>query len=417
MNRRRFLGGAALGSCAFVLTGCPFSFEQGLYNDCRATGTQPVLRNPLVLAAWNGLRPDFVWDCHVHLFGNGGSRSGIYVNPQFNEPATIAGKVRRAFFMNAGCGGADDARLDEGVVARLARLMDDFPPGAKAMLLAFDFTYDADGKRREDLTTFSVSNDYAARIARTRPDRFEWIASVHPARADAVAALEDAKRNGARAVKWLPQSMAIDMRSNAAKATYATLARLDLPLLVHVGEEQAVEGAKRHDLGNPLFLRHALDAGVRVIAAHCATLGESADLDASHPLAPEVANLDLLARLFAERRYDGLLFADISAVAQANRAESLPRLVSTKAWHARLLNGSDYPLPGIMPLFSVGAIARAGLIEPEAVPVLKELRHVNPLLFDFVLKRSLHSGGQRLPASVFETRTFFERTTTLKGNT
>ena len=123
-----------------------------------------------------------------------------------------------------------------------------------------------------------------------------------------------------------------------------------------------------------------------------------------------MANIDLLARLFGERRYDGLLFADISAVAQVNRMESLPRLVSATAWHGRLLNGSDYPLPGIMPLFSVGAIARAGLIDDEAVPVLKELRHANPLLFDFVLKRSLRSNGVRWPASVFETRPFFDRT-------
>ena len=40
--------------------------------------------------------------------------------------------------------------------------------------------------------------------------RFEWIASVHPYRRDAVAALGQAVRNGARAVKWLPAAQGMD---------------------------------------------------------------------------------------------------------------------------------------------------------------------------------------------------------------
>lgn len=71
------------------------------------------------------------------------------------------------------------------------------------MLLAFDFTYDETGKRREDLTTFSVPDAYARKIAQMRPDRFEWIASVHPYRRDAIAALEAARAGNARAVPAL----------------------------------------------------------------------------------------------------------------------------------------------------------------------------------------------------------------------
>jgi mannonate dehydratase len=37
------------------------------------------------------------------------------------------------------------------------------------------------------------------------------------------------------------------------------------------------------------------------------------------------------------------------------------------------------------------------------------IREHNPLLFDFVLKRHLSSGGKRFPKSVFETRSFFDR--------
>jgi len=46
-------------------------------------------------------------------------------------------------------------------------------------------------------------------------------------------------------------------------------------------------------------------------------------------------------------------------------------------------------------------------VAEKAAPVLKEIRLHNPLLFDFVLKRALRSGGKAFPASVFETRKFF----------
>ena len=129
-----------------------------------------------------------------------------------------------------------------------------------------------------------------------------------------------------------------------------------------------MEGAGRHDLGNPLALRHPLDAGVRVVAAHCASLGESPDLDAdADPArAPRVRNIDLFARLMREPRYAALLHGDLSAVTQANRAGPCPEILDAAAWHGRLLNGSDYPLPGIMPIFSVQGFVRAGLLDEAA---------------------------------------------------
>ena len=370
-----------------------------------------VLRDPLVLAAWEGLRPDRVWDCHAHLLGNGRSGQGIWVNPDFDRPTTLPARARRTMFLNGACVQGDEARFDDAMVQRLRLVADQLPPGAKLLLLAFDFTYDDTGRKREDLTTFSISHAYAARVARSHPARFEWVASVHPYREDALAALAEAKAGGARAVKWLPSAMGIDLAWPRCRDFYAALRRLDLPLIVHVGEEQAVPGAARHEYGNPLLLRHPLAEGVRVVAAHCATLGASPDLDANPDpaKAPDVSNFKLFARLMDEPRYEGLLFGDLSAVAQVNRAEYLPALLARLAWHARLLNGTDYPLPGIMPLFSVYGLVKAGLLDEGAVPVLRELRQANPLLFDFVLKRSLRHQGERFADRVFETRPFFDR--------
>ena len=86
----------------------------------------------------------------------------------------------------------------------------------------------------------------------------------------------------------------------------------------------------------------------------------------------------------------------------------LARVLEEERWHARLLNGSDYPLPGVMPIYSVNYLVSLNLLEAAAAPVLREIRLHNPLLFDFVLKRHLHSNGKRFGTGVFQTRSFFE---------
>jgi mannonate dehydratase len=95
-------------------------------------------------------------------------------------------------------------------------------------------------------------------------------------------------------------------------------------------------------------------------------------------------------------------------VQQINRKTSVVRtLLERDDWHPRLLHGSDYPLPGIPVLTRAPRLADAGLLDAAAVPVLAAIREHNPLLFDFVLKRSLAAGGRRWPAAVFETRRHF----------
>ena len=398
---------ASLGPLA-ALGGCKFSFEQGLFNACRAKVDPAIL--PVVHEAWVGLDVERVWDVHAHLFGNGLSGKGIWLNPEYDSPASSAG-IRRMFFLDGACGGKDDKSTDDAIIGRIGKLVDELPWGVKVVLLAFDAAHDESGARRKDLTAFWVPNEYVARVAKMRPERFEWTASIHPYRADALAALEAAKRERARAVKWLPPAMGIDLANPRCRPFYDALKRLDVPLLVHVGAEEAVRGAAQPAYANPLLLRHPLDDGVRVIAAHCATMGESADLDSdrSPEKAPQVRNVDLFARLMGERRYEGLLFGDLSAVTQANRAEHLPLLLERQEWHARLLNGSDYPLPGILPLFSLSGLVAAGLLEEKQLPPLQSLRESNPLLFDFVLKRSLRYRGSRFADAAFETRGFFLR--------
>jgi len=109
-----------------------------------------------------------------------------------------------------------------------------------------------------------------------------------------------------------------------------------------------------------------------------------------------------------DRRFEGRLFGDLSAITQINRAvPALASVVARSEWHTRLLNGSDYPLPGIMPRYSVNYLVELNYIEPAIAPLLTEIRQHNPLLFDFVLKRNVRVNGKGFAAAVFETRAFF----------
>ena len=383
--------------------------EQGFWNPCRVGLPLALARHELVRAAWDGLDPAKVWDAHAHLVGTGDSSSGIVVNPAMDSLLNPASYARRLFFLNAGCAyDVPGGSVDRAYVRRMLNLMSGMRRGVKLLLFAFDRAYGEDGKRQDALTGFYVPDGYAREIAREHPRYFEWVASIHPYRADCVSALEEAKRDGARAVKWLPGAMGMNPASPRCDRFYEAAARLKLPVISHAGLERAVLGTDTQDFGNPLRLRRALDAGVRVVVAHCASMGQDRDLDKG-PNGPLLDSFELFSRLMGLPQYEKRLFGDISAMTQVNRAgPALAKVIEREEWQARLLNGSDYPLPGVMPIFSVDYLVSLGLVQGSAAPVLKEIRAHNPLLFDFVLKRHLRSNGKSLAKSVFETRAFFE---------
>jgi mannonate dehydratase len=337
----------------------------------------------------------------------GDGNTGVWITPQMSSVLHPVQNLQRRFYLNASCT-EREGRVDQDFVTRLLQCIDVFPSGAKVMLLAFDFHYDEQGERQEDLSAFYVPNRYAATLAQRFPDRLEWICSVHPYRADAIDELQWSVSQGARAVKWLPSAMGMDPASPKCDPFYQALIRFNLPLLTHGGEEQAVASAAAADFNNPLRLRRPLDQGVRVIVAHCASLGESIDTDHG-PNGSRRENFELFERLMNEARYERQLFGEISALTQANREESVvATLIRRVEWHPRLINGSDYPLPGVIPLISPRRFAKQGFLTETQAEVLSEIRGYNPLLFDFVLKRSLVSGGQRFTPVVFESRRVFE---------
>jgi mannonate dehydratase len=201
--------------------------------------------------------------------------------------------------------------------------------------------------------------------------------------------------------------MGIDPLSKQCQSFYQAAADLNMPIISHSGLEKAVQGGNQ-DFGNPLRMRRALDAGVKVVLAHCASEGDDIDLDQGEN-AERVKSFTLFARLMDEPRYHSLLYGDISAITLRNHAWVIASLLQRQDWHHRLLNGSDYPLAGIVPLFDLDKLVSNNLLAQDSVSLLYTLQNYNPLLFDLALKRLLHSDHISFPASVFETRRFFTR--------
>jgi mannonate dehydratase len=105
-----------------------------------------------------------------------------------------------------------------------------------------------------------------------------------------------------------------------------------------------------------------------------------------------------------EKRYQGLVFGEISAMTQFNRVgKPLQTILAREDLHERLVNGSDYPLPAVNILIRTRPLAKQGFISEAEGQSLKQIYDFNPLLFDFVLKRTLKLPGtsKSLPACVF----------------
>jgi predicted TIM-barrel fold metal-dependent hydrolase len=359
----------------------------------------------LIKRAFDDVDPSRLVDHHVHVAGLGSNGSKAFVNAKMRTWRHPFHRLKFKVYMSS-AGVEDEHRADSQFFDRLADLVSNIHNHGKHRLLAFDKNYLPDGSVNLEKTEFYVPNEYVFKLCEQRPELFVPNISVNPYRPDAVAELEKWARRGARVVKWLPNAMGINPADQRCDPFYQKMKELDLILLSHGGEEKAVEAEEDQKLGNPLLLRRPLDHGVKVIVAHCAGLGTNEDLDTRDR--KKLANFDLFLRLMDERRYEGLVFGEISAMTQFNRAgKPLMTILQRQDLHERLVNGSDYPLPAVNALIRTRPLVKRGYLAPAEANSLQEVYDFNPLLFDFVLKRTLKLPGtdRRLPAGIFMTNT------------
>ena len=359
----------------------------------------------LIKRAFGDIDPQLLIDHHTHIAGLGTGGTNAFVNPKMRSWAHPFHHLKFKIYLSA-TGVKDVDHADAELIQRLVNLIKHIEHHGKHRLLAFDKNYGPDGSANLAKTEFYVSNEYVFALAEQYPDLFVPNISVNPYRPDALDELEKWAGRGARVVKWLPNAMGIDPSDPRCDPFYEKMKQLDLILLSHGGEEKAVEAEEDQKLGNPLLLRRALDHGVKVIVAHCAGLGDNQDLESADK--KRVRNFDLFMRLMDEKRYRGLVYGEISAMTQFNRiGKPLTTILEREDLHERLLNGSDYPLPAMNVLVRTRPLVKGGYINADERECLNEIYDYNPLLFDFVLKRTIKLPGteKRLPAAVFITNT------------
>ncbi len=355
----------------------------------------------LIEQAYSGIDPSQLQDYHTHIVGLGTDGSGAHVNPHMQSWRHPIEHLKFRVYASA-AGIRHFEKADQEYIQRLVSLIRNMEHHGKFLIFAFDKYYSPDGVADPAKTSFYVPNEYVWNLAGQYPDIFIPVVSVHPYRPDALAELERWGRQGVRFVKWLPNAMGIDPADPAVDPFYQKMLVYNMVLITHTGEEQAVEAEADQRFGNPLLLRRPLDAGVCVIMAHCASLGDCVDLD--DPNNGRASCFSLFIRMMEDKRYEGLLFGDISAQVQFNR---MPVPISTilmrQDLHHRLVNGSDYPLPGINVILRTGDLVKDGFITEEERKYLNEIYDYNPLLFDFVLKRTVRHPvtKQRLSPEVF----------------
>jgi predicted TIM-barrel fold metal-dependent hydrolase len=235
-----------------------------------------------------------------------------------------------------------------------------------AVVLAQDAVYRQDGSRDDSATHFYVSNDYVFDLARECPKVVPG-ASVNPWRRDALAELERCRDLGARLVKVHTAIQGVDPALKRFDPFYRLAADLGMVLMFHTGYEHACPVVSQR-FTDPRRLARALDHGLPVIAAHS---GTCALFD------PE----DYWPHFVATAARYGNLWGDTAVLASWNRLNALPRLSRSPAWlRARVLHGSDYPLPPARLAFA----GRVGLFPPE---------RGNAFDMDLRIKESFGLGG------------------------
>ncbi|MBI3297428.1 MAG: amidohydrolase family protein [Elusimicrobia bacterium] len=272
-------------------------------------------------------------DVHCHLAALPTAANGCKISAKMlKSPA-----ARMVAYME----GLPLDRPEEANAKYLARLSAELGASTRvsqAVALAMDGVYDDSGRLDEAHTEFLISNDFVFDACRKSPKLLAG-ASVNPRRRDALDELSRCAGLGAALVKSLPNAQVYDPADPAYAPYWKRMAELGLPLLSHIGFEFTLIG---HDqsVGYPERLIGALEAGVKVIAAHGCSNGVFFK-------EPHLKTMEDMMRRFPN------FYVDLSALSLPNRVGALLRLSRRPDLSARFLFGTDYPLP----CFSYPALA------------------------------------------------------------
>jgi len=276
-------------------------------------------------------RDHSVTDYHVHVAGIGAGDSGCFISPSLRE------SYKFGIYLEAMGVSLEEIEQegDQLIFQRLSERLARSRYVRDAVVLALDGVI-VEGQLDPSQTEFYVPNAFVSEGTAAHAN-LRYGASINPYRSDAIPRLRQAKQDGAVLIKWIPSIMMIDPADPQLEAFYREMARLELPLLSHTGQERSFTRA-RDELADPIRLAYPLELGVTVIAAHVATTG----------ITEGESNFERLLPMF--ERYPRL-YADISSLTQVNKLGYLRKVVQRPDLDGRLIYGTDWPLP-FFPLVS-----------------------------------------------------------------
>lgn len=340
LTRRGFVGSLAVATAGLALP------EQEL----------PPLQNPVV-------------DFHVHLFGAGDGGTGCALSPRQRQHWNYP------FFLKL-MGLSENGRLDQDYKAEMLRQIR-LSSVRRAVLLAQDARYDAQGRPDLAATNFYVPNDYLFQVVAEHPDIFTPCISINLKRRDAIEELDRCAEKGARVLKVHPPTQDVNPAEERFRPFYRRVAEHGILLMIHTGSEHSSE-VTDDTLSDPAKLLPALEEGCTVIAAHT---GMGSFLDRRPFREDYFQNLIQLIRRFPN------LYCDTAVLASLFRWQCLPRILQEPEVVERLVYASDWP-------FTSNALVFWNRLSPRRL--LHLCSEANLLERDFQLKRSLG-----LPEQVF----------------
>lgn len=434
LRRVALSGYLAVLAVTTLLPGCGWIADQlggrfeGLPSELEHRAS-PLARE-LIRHARTGLMPGQISDYHVHIVGLGHSlaplcpnlpANGTWLNDVYRSWLHPLQRFRYELILSAS-GVEDESRAELLYLERLLNLARQTGLHATYYLYALDHVYTATADRpvgevaEKDLekTDLYIGNQHIVEVANCLNAKaaggaaFVPVASVHPYRRDAVEELQRVAAAGVRHIKWLPPYQVIDPVHPALQNFYAELRRQDIMLLAHTGAEHTfrVMPEANQELGNPSKLEPALRAGVQVIMLHSGRDGVEHEPGQD---GQRRSHFERFRQIMAA--YPDHAFGELGAVPYLGTARILDSMIADPSIACRLVDGSDYPNPAIAVINPTGRLLRDGYLRWEGdaddaaaiarKDALDEIYGYNPLLFDFVLKRTIRVNGKPIPAATF----------------
>ena len=228
----------------------------------------------------------------------------------------------------------------EGYKSNFARLIKSSNFVQKSVVFGVDAKFDDSGNFVHKDKTVCASNEEVFAFYEQNPNEVVPFFSVNPNRKDALNLIEKYHKMGFKGGKLLHSYWETDLNDKRYEPYFRLLSELELPLVIHVGDENSLASNKA--LESIEQLKSPLNLGCRIVCAHMGASSDGAFTVLSRD--PEKFGANYFTLLGWLREFDGL-YADVSALLCINKARILPHLKTQTKIHDKILFGTDFPVP------------------------------------------------------------------------